>query len=600
MGTEDLFIRICSQATPALAALILVTSPTWAKPNIPDLARRCSAPVRWNQRSLGQQNACRALAKIALEDKVASIRGNAVELLTDQALLAKIAVDDSDASVRSAAVANLTDRSRALLAKIALDDKDASVRGAARSVLAKVAAEEQASLASIAMGDNYYQARNLAARLAAVGTLSDQALLAKVAVIKNLENNDRVNPQVRRAAVEKLTDQTSLEMVAMKDEDGDVRLAAVGRLTDQTALAKVALSLEFDYDVEHRQTNAQIAAVKKLTDQTVLGKIALQGNMGARDAAVRKLTDQTELARVATQGTNGSVRYVAVQKLTDQTVLAQVAIRDADVLTRLFAIDHLMDQAALAQAANGDPYKGNRLAAIARLTDQVALAAIHAREKGGYRANTEGAEGAAALICLALQDPVVVARMPNAKLATSYRQTSQAYERGPIRGENISFSIRQASRVLASGFWATSFPQVVEASTVSRTPLVDVSGMLRELVAQPEFAREDLVKLAQSEIPEVQAAASAWYTRDLTDNQLAKAAVENKDDHIRMAAIKRLTDQALLAQIAVGDKDPPIRQAAAERLTDKALLAKIATQDKDPAIREAAEHRLTELWVGKH
>jgi septal ring-binding cell division protein DamX len=50
------------------------------------------------------------LAKIAVEDKAASVRRAAVEKLTDQAVLAKIAVEDKDAIVHRAAVKKLIDQ----------------------------------------------------------------------------------------------------------------------------------------------------------------------------------------------------------------------------------------------------------------------------------------------------------------------------------------------------------------------------------------------------------------------------------------------------------------------------------------------------------
>ncbi len=85
--------------------------------NVGTLASQCGA---------GKHKACSELAKIAVEDKDASVRSAAVAQLTDQAVLAKVALGDENASVRAAAVAKLTDQS--LRAKIAVEDKDAGVR----------------------------------------------------------------------------------------------------------------------------------------------------------------------------------------------------------------------------------------------------------------------------------------------------------------------------------------------------------------------------------------------------------------------------------------------------------------------------------------
>jgi hypothetical protein len=89
------------------------------------LSRQCNS---------GKQSACSELAKVAVNDKDAHVRGLAATKLSDQSLRAKIAVEDDDAGVRAAAVAGLTDR--ALLANISIDDRDASVRASAAAKLA--------------------------------------------------------------------------------------------------------------------------------------------------------------------------------------------------------------------------------------------------------------------------------------------------------------------------------------------------------------------------------------------------------------------------------------------------------------------------------
>ena len=81
---------------------------------------------------------------------------------------------------------------------------------------------------------------------------------------------------VRRAAVEKLTDQPLLRKIAVEHEDDGVRRTAVEKLTDQPLLEKIA--------VEHEDYWIRTAAVKKLTDQALLAKIAVE----EEDERVRK------------------------------------------------------------------------------------------------------------------------------------------------------------------------------------------------------------------------------------------------------------------------------------------------------------------------
>ena len=83
--------------------------------------------------------------------------------------------------------------------------------------------------------------------------------------------------------------------------------------------------------------------------------------------------------------------------------------------------------------------------------------------------------------------------------------------------------------------------------------------------------------------------------RKLTDQAvLAKIATEDEDNFIRGIAIAKLTDQAVLAKIAVEDKAPEHRWTAAKMLTDQTLLAKIAVEDKEPGVRSAAAGALTD------
>ena len=86
--------------------------------------------------------------------------------------------------------------------------------------------------------------------------------------------------------------------------------------------------------------------------------------------------------------------------------------------------------------------------------------------------------------------------------------------------------------------------------------------------------------------------------RELTDQALlAKVAVESKDPVVRGAAVRKLTGQALLAKIALEDEAPDVRGAAVGKLTNQALLAKIAVESKDPVVRGAAVEKLTDQAV---
>jgi glyceraldehyde-3-phosphate dehydrogenase/erythrose-4-phosphate dehydrogenase len=79
----------------------------------------------------------------------------------------------------------------------------------------------------------------------------------------------------------------------------------------------------------------------------------------------------------------------------------------------------------------------------------------------------------------------------------------------------------------------------------------------------------------------------------LTDHALrADFAKNDSADDIRMAAVRCLADQILLADVAKNSTYSDVRIAAIGNLTDQALLADFAKNDSADDVRMAAEQRL--------
>lgn len=68
----------------------------------------------------------------------------------------------------------------------------------------------------------------------------------------------------------------------------------------------------------------------------------------------------------------------------------------------------------------------------------------------------------------------------------------------------------------------------------------------------------------------------------------------SSDNKVRLAAVRRLTDQSLLAKVAQGDGECSVRLAAVERLSDQVVLMKIIKGDDFCTVRNAAVQRLTD------
>jgi hypothetical protein len=83
--------------------------------------------------------------------------------------------------------------------------------------------------------------------------------------------------------------------------------------------------------------------------------------------------------------------------------------------------------------------------------------------------------------------------------------------------------------------------------------------------------------------------------RRVTDRALlAKIAVESTDPVARRTAVVMIEDQAVLASIARNERDAEVRKTAIERLSDQAVLTKIAHDDADVTARRAAVGKLTD------
>lgn len=91
---------------------------------------------------------------------------------------------------------------------------------------------------------------------------------------------------------------------------------------------------------------------------------------------VAKETDQVKLEEIAKNAVLVGVRIEAIKKLTDQSVLADFAKKDADKKVRCWAISKLHDQNVLADIAQNDHDYIVREAAFSKLAGQADQAAL--------------------------------------------------------------------------------------------------------------------------------------------------------------------------------------------------------------------------------
>ncbi|MDR0534867.1 MAG: hypothetical protein LBG65_00675 [Puniceicoccales bacterium] len=462
----------------------------------------------------------RAQARVARDDGAGiEKRMESVEALAaagDQALLADVAANTGDPQVRHAAMEKISDER--FLAK-ALKN----MRGGEVGLMDQVMRNGPASRAQEAMRNvSGLDAKTIEA---ALGKITDPRLLTDLA-------RHAASLTVRMSAVVKTGDQAALAALVRDNSLGiPFRQAIVGELTDQAVLADIAKNAADSLIRE--------AAAGKLTDQVALTDIAQDaaGDSALRKAAVGRLTDQALLATIAKDAKNNSeIREQAVRTLTDQGALAGIVMAGASLspdneehTLALLAVESMTDQARLAAFAGNDKLFLIRDTIVGKLTDQKLLE----------------------------------------KFATD------AGEMQPVRYAAVQNLVD--ARVLAG---------------IART---DEDGEVRKL-ALSKLSRDEpslLVDIIQNAGGAKGTQAAVGALEKLDDQRLlAGVAATATLRIIREEAIDKITDQAALSALARHD-GADVRLLALWRLADKALLADIAKNDADGRVRQAAAAKLS-------
>lgn len=527
----------------------------------PDPEIRLKAIIRLNDQT--------ALARIAVEDENWRVREAARDRLTDQAMLANVAMlaTQGDGGWQSA-LKKVTDQ--VMLARVVRESKNPAASGAALEKLT-----DQNLLTGIAAeADGVYPSMGIAA----AGRVTDQSLLGRIAAAAR-------HPLIRQAAAEKLVDQTQLAGIAIADENPKVRRVALGRMDDSTLLARIAADAKTPAD--------RGAARVKIASNAVPAAIpGTDESLPMDETIVNAMTDQASLARIAVTEANGEeVRCLAVSKITDEHFLAMILQRVTFSKAGIMAGERLQDVELLS-----------------------------------YLAGNGGLSGKIAGVKLAIRDPRIGTRYPHLsltialreessayKIVTSYYETSSPVGIGSIpnpgdlknvteglpmsvKGHAVQMTLRSDSAVLAEKEWTPALRDIGVGNGVplaSMLAQVEISELLQELLARPEFTPDDLKGIAlESGMTELREAA-IWNLKDQV--LLARFAAEEKLDSTKKAALRNLQNQTVLARLAAKDagNSAPVRLAAIGNLTDQARLAELAFDD-DQEVRMAAVDRITD------
>ncbi len=305
------------------------------------------------------------LLRITVKDQNAAIRRAATEklnfpLVTNQAALARIALQEKNKDVLIEIIKRLTDAAtlitlfnensnrvkKAITNRIADDDVKIilPIKGNPNinhsEIVAKITDQQQ--LYKIALSG---QSFTKFAKFTAIKNINNRTMLKKIA--KRSKISDHRDFANARLTIEPITSQIKLAKIARKGQNEYLRRAAINKLTDQATLAKIALN-------KNDSGYLRIPAIVRLKDNAVLEKIVYSQKstgISVRYNAAEQITDQTMLIKIANSDLVDAVRRRAVRKITDQNVLAGIALYNKNSQIREAAVETLQDQKVLGEVA---------------------------------------------------------------------------------------------------------------------------------------------------------------------------------------------------------------------------------------------------------
>jgi hypothetical protein len=196
----------------------------------------------------------------------------------------------------------------------------------------------------------------------AIDELSDQAIIAMIAV------ND-INEYIRTKAFEKITDQKSLLLIISKNKDSDLVDAAWIKLNDQDILTNLADSATIE--------RIRIRAVTKIrNDDFLLKKTRYDKSAAVRFASVIQINSESTLLNIATSSYYNELRTLAKNRITDPILSKQIVAWESHMKKRLIDIQIDTNQETLSEISLKGEYDIICMEATLKLTDQKLLANI--------------------------------------------------------------------------------------------------------------------------------------------------------------------------------------------------------------------------------
>lgn len=146
------------------------------------------------------------------------------------------------------------------------------------------------------------------------------------------------DPEVRRTAIDDISDVETLKKLAIEDEDAHVRRSVVRKLNDMPLLQTLA---QEDDDAEVRDSAQQ------RFKQLLSGQKDEAPPLAERLACLSQLTDHKLFEFLASKGQEIELRLAALQHVNREALLGDIASQDAASAVRLVAVEKLQQKSTL-------------------------------------------------------------------------------------------------------------------------------------------------------------------------------------------------------------------------------------------------------------
>jgi len=205
---------------------------------------------------------------------------------------------------------------------------------------------------------------NRSIREVAIRRLKNQSLLASIAI-----NDNYAYCAVGQAAIEQMTDDEYLFLVAQKAKDRNIRSSATAKITDPTKLAQIACQGQCSYAVE------QVTAVLHIDAPELLISIVMNENANAeaRAEAIKRIPEK-KLQEVITDIEDDYICSKVIERISNQEVLENIISRDYGFLAKCAAVERIESTEKLLEVINNCDESGIvRRHAVLQIEDQSTL-----------------------------------------------------------------------------------------------------------------------------------------------------------------------------------------------------------------------------------